>query len=164
MWVKRIEKCKESEISCLHLLGSFDLAHRKTFVITVTWEDKEMNYHYFDFLYYFSLKNIYIFGHVFFVFCFLLLYRIAHFLWASTFSPALFKFELSILEVFMIFITKEVHIPVNLVPFLNDVLFLFCRFLKSGVTNELKSIFLWKSKKVRVIYSKQCKTLLLIKR
>ena len=62
------------------------------------------------------------------------------------------------------FITKEVNIPVNLVLFFNDVSFLFCCFLKSGVTNELKSLFLWKSKKVRVIYSKQGKTLLLIKR
>ena len=32
-------------------------------------------------------------------------------------------------------ITKEAKIPVNLVPFFNDVLFLFYRFLKSGVTN-----------------------------
>ena len=45
------------------------------------------------------------------------------------------------------FITKEANIPVNLVPLFNDVLFLFCRFLKSGVTNGLKSPFLWKSKK-----------------
>ena len=60
------------------------------------------------------------------------------------------------------FITNEPNIPVNLVPFFNDASFLFCRFLKSEVTNELKSIFLWKSKKVSVIYSKQCKTLLLI--
>ena len=44
---------KESEISCLHLLGPFDLAYRKTFVITVIWEGKEINYHSFDFLYYF---------------------------------------------------------------------------------------------------------------
>ena len=40
------------------------------------------------------------------------------------------------------FITKEANIPVNLVPFFNDVSFLFCSFLKSGVKNELKSIFL----------------------
>ena len=45
------------------------------------------------------------------------------------------------------FITKEANIPVNLVPFFNDISFLFCRLLKSGVTNELKSLFLWKSKK-----------------
>ena len=56
------------------------------------------------------------------------------------------------------FITKEANIPVILVPFFNDVSFLFCRFLKSGVTNELKSLFLW------VIYSKENKTLLLKKR
>ena len=31
----------------------FDLAYRKTFVITVTQEDKKMNDHSFDFLYYF---------------------------------------------------------------------------------------------------------------
>ena len=61
------------------------------------------------------------------------------------------------------FIAKEANTPVNLVPFSNDVSFLFCRFINSGVTNELKSIFLWKSKKVRVIYFKQGKTLLLIK-
>ena len=60
------------------------------------------------------------------------------------------------------FITKEANIPVNLVPFFNDVS--FWGFLKSGVTNELKGLFLWNSKKVRVIYSKQGKTLLLIKR
>ena len=39
--------------------------------------------------------------------------------------------------------------PVNLVPVFNDVLFLFCHFLKSGVTNELKMIFLRMSKKVK---------------
>ena len=62
------------------------------------------------------------------------------------------------------FITKEANIPVNLVLFFNDVSFLFCSFLKSGVTNELKSLFLWKSEKVMIIYFKQGKTLLLIKR
>ena len=62
------------------------------------------------------------------------------------------------------FITKEANVSVNLVPFFNCVSLLFCHFLKSRVTNELKSLFLWKSKKVRVIYSKQGKTLLLIKR
>ena len=36
------------------------------------------------------------------------------------------------------FITKEVNIPVNLVPFFNEISFLFCHFLKSGVTNDLK--------------------------
>ena len=61
------------------------------------------------------------------------------------------------------FITKKANIPVKLVSFFNDVSFLFCRFLKSGVTNELKSLCLLKRKKVRVIYSKQGKTLLLIK-
>ena len=40
------------------------------------------------------------------------------------------------------FIIKEANIPVNLVPFFNDISFLFYRFLKSGVTNKLKSIFL----------------------
>ena len=44
------------------------------------------------------------------------------------------------------------------------VLFLFYRFYKSGVTNELKSLFLLKSKKVTVIYSKQDKMFLLVKR
>ena len=62
------------------------------------------------------------------------------------------------------FITKKANIPVNLVPFFNGVSFLFCCFLKSGVTKEQKSIFLLKSKKVRVIYSKKDKTLLLVKR
>ena len=56
------------------------------------------------------------------------------------------------------FVTKQANIPVNFVPFLDDFSFLFCRFLQSGVTNELKSFFLWKNKKVRVIYSKQDKT------
>ena len=46
------------------------------------------------------------------------------------------------------FITKEANIPVNLVPVFNDVSVLFCRFLKSGVTNELK-IFLRMSKKIK---------------
>ena len=50
------------------------------------------------------------------------------------------------------FITKEANILVNLVPFFNDVLFLLCRFLKSGVMNELKSLFLWKSKKVSYLF------------
>ena len=58
------------------------------------------------------------------------------------------------------FITKKANISVNLVSFFNDVSFLFCCFLKGGVTNELKSLFLFKSKKSRVIYSKQDKTLL----
>ena len=53
------------------------------------------------------------------------------------------------------FITKGANIPVNLVPFFNDVSFLISCFLKSGVTNELRSLFLWKSKKVRVIYSEK---------
>ena len=43
----------------IHLLDPFDL---KTFFITVTLEDKEMNDHTFDFLYYFWLKNVYIFN------------------------------------------------------------------------------------------------------
>ena len=37
------------------------------------------------------------------------------------------------------FITKKANISINLVPFFNGVSFLYCRFLKSGVTNELKS-------------------------
>ena len=61
------------------------------------------------------------------------------------------------------FITEKANFLVNLVPFINGVLLLFCCFLKSGVTNELKFIFFMKSKKVRVIYSKQDKTLLLVK-
>ena len=61
------------------------------------------------------------------------------------------------------FITKKANIPVNLVLFFNGISFLLYHFLKSGGTNELKSLFLLKSKKVRVIYSKQEKTLLLLK-
>ena len=62
------------------------------------------------------------------------------------------------------FITKTENFPVNLVPFFNGVSFLFCRFLKSGVTDELKSLFLLKGKKVTITNSKQDKTLLLFKR
>ena len=47
------------------------------------------------------------------------------------------------------FITKEASIPLNLVQFFNEVSLLFYRFLKSGETNELKSIFLWESKEVK---------------
>ena len=50
------------------------------------------------------------------------------------------------------FITKEANIPVNLIPFFNDVSFLFCRFLKSEVTNELRSLSLWTSKKVGYLF------------
>ena len=39
------------------------------------------------------------------------------------------------------FITKKANIPVKLVPLFNGVSFLFCCFLKSRVTNELKSLF-----------------------
>ena len=47
------------------------------------------------------------------------------------------------------FITKEASIPLKLVQFFNEVSLLFYRFLKSGETNELKSLFLWESKKVK---------------
>ena len=50
------------------------------------------------------------------------------------------------------FITKRAIILVNLVPLFSGVSFLFCRFLKSRVTNELKSLFLWKSRKVRGLF------------
>ena len=43
--------------------------------------------------------------------------------------------------------TTKVNIAVNLVPFFIGVSFQFYCFLKSGATNELKSIFLSKSKK-----------------
>ena len=46
------------------------------------------------------------------------------------------------------FITKEANIPVNLVPFFKDVSFLFCRFLKSGVTNKAKKSFSLKEQKI----------------
>ena len=39
------------------------------------------------------------------------------------------------------FITKNTNILVNLVTLFSDVSFLFCRFLKTGVTNKPKSIF-----------------------
>lgn len=61
------------------------------------------------------------------------------------------------------FITKKASIPVNLVSFFNGISLLFCCFVKSGVTNELKSLFLLNIKKFRVIYSKQDETLLLLK-
>ena len=51
-----------------------------------------------------------------------------------------------------------------LVPFFNGASLLFCHFLKSGVMNELKILSLLKRKKVRFIYSKQDKTLQLVKR
>ena len=60
--------------------------------------------------------------------------------------------------------TEKADIPLNLVPFFDDVSFLFCRFLKSGVTNELKSLFLLKNKKGNVISSKQDQTLQLVRR
>ena len=50
------------------------------------------------------------------------------------------------------FITKEANILVNLVPFFNDIPFLFYRFLMSGVTNELKILFLWKRKNSKKIF------------
>ena len=47
------------------------------------------------------------------------------------------------------FITKKANIPINLVPFFNGVLFLFCRFLKSGATNEIKKYFSLKKQKIK---------------
>ena len=61
------------------------------------------------------------------------------------------------------FITTKTNIPENLIPFFNGTSFLYYCFLKSGATNEPKSLFLLKSKEVRVIYSKQDKLLLLLK-
>ena len=69
---------------------------------------------------------------------FFLLYGIAHFLCVSSFALVLFWLELLTLEVFIIL---SPEILVNLFPFFNGVSFLFYRFLKSGVTNELKSLF-----------------------
>ena len=43
-------------------MGPFDLAYRKTFVMTVIWENKEMNDYSFDFLCYFWLRNVCIFS------------------------------------------------------------------------------------------------------
>ena len=62
------------------------------------------------------------------------------------------------------FMTNKENIPVNVVPFFNGVSFPFCHFLKPGVTDELKSLFILNINKVRVCYSKQDKTLLLLKR
>ena len=98
-------------------------------------------------------------GHVFFVFFWL--NEIAHFLWVSSFALAL-VWTFSTRGVYN-FITKQTNISVNLAPFFNDVSFLFCCFLKSRVTNELKSLFLWKSKK-KLFIPNRAKTLLLIKR
>ena len=98
-------------------------------------------------------------GHVFFVFFWL--NEIAHFLWVSSFALAL-VWTFSTRGVYN-FITKQTNISVNLAPFFNDVSFLFCCFLKSRVTNELKSLFLWKSKK-ELFIPNRAKTLLLIKR
>ena len=55
------------------------------------------------------------------------------------------------------FITKIANISVNFALFHNVVWFLLSYFLKSGVKS-----FVLKSKKVRFIYSKQDKTLLLV--
>ena len=59
---------------------------------------------------------------------------------------------------------KKANIPVDLILLFNGALFPFCYFLESGVTNELKSLFLLNNKKVRVVYSTKDKTLLLVKR
>ena len=61
-------------------------------------------------------------------------------------------------------IMKKANIPVDLILLFNGALFPFCYFLESGVTNELKSLFLLNNKKVRVVYSTKDKTLLLVKR
>ena len=53
------------------------------------------------------------------------------------------------------FITKEANIPVNLVPFFNDISFLLYRFLMSGVTNELKSLFSERAKKSYLFQTEQ---------
>ena len=98
-------------------------------------------------------------GHVFFGFFWL--NEIAHFLWVSSFALAL-VWTFNTRGVYN-FITKQTNISVNLAPFFNDVSFLFCCFLKSRVTNELKSLFLWKSKK-ELFIPNRAKTLLLIKR
>ena len=95
--------------------------------------------------------------------CYFLIVRNCSFSQVSSFVLALFQFLLSIIEVVIILSLKK-QIPVNLVPFFNGVSFLFYRFLKSGITDELKSLYLLKRKKVTVIYSKLGKTLVLVKR
>lgn len=70
----------------------------------------------------------------------------------ASFALALFLFDLLILEVFIILSPKNPNIPANLVLFFSGASFLFWRFLKSSVTNQLKILFLLMSKKVRVIY------------
>ena len=59
------------------------------------------------------------------------------------------------------FITKKGNIPVNLVLFFIGVLFLFFHFLKSGVTNELKNLFVLKIKSVGLFIEKGQPLLLL---
>lgn len=62
------------------------------------------------------------------------------------------------------FIIKKANFPAHLVPLYNGVWFLFCRFLKPGVTTNGLKCLLLKSKKVRRVCSKQDRTFLLIKR
>ena len=98
---------------------------------------------------------------------FFLLYGIVHFLWATSVAQHL-SCSVALIITFNTkgvynFIPQKANFPVSLVLFYNGASFLFCRFLKSGVANELKNFFLLQNKNVRVIYSKQDKTLLLLK-
>lgn len=107
-------------------------------------------------------------GHIFHIFCMYFIYLVMFFycmelpifyghhllLWRCVVLVWTF-----ITRVVYDFITKNANIPVNFVPFFNDILFLFCHFWKSGVTNELRSLSLKEQKS-----QWQYKTLLLVKR
>ena len=80
---------------------------------------------------------------------FFLLYEIRN---CSFFMGIIFRLSLVLVWTFNTrsvynFITIKTNIPVNLVSFFNYVWFLFCRFLKYGATNKLKSLFLLKDKR-----------------
>ena len=51
------------------------------------------------------------------------------------------------------FISKQANIPGYLVPLFNGLSYLFCRFLKSGVTNELKRLLLLRQTAVLNIFA-----------
>ena len=76
------------------------------------------------------------------------MYGIAHFLWAAYCSICYaYHTYVALVRTYNTrgvynFITKEANVPVNLVPFINYVSLLFYHFLKSGVTNVLKNLFL----------------------
>ena len=100
------------------------------------------------------LYVLHLFGHVFYCMELPIFYGHHLLLWRCVVLVWTF-----ITRVVYDFITKNANIPVNFVPFFNDILFLFCHFWKSGVTNELRSLSLKEQKS-----QWQYKTLLLVKR